>query len=530
MEVKGLIGRYHDVVLPISRKRVGEYLVIVDERRNRLSRAEQGFLDDYLREFHYDITGTTEGFHRIIASDEETADRVVGEVFSNREKFLFSHADSNLSFFVNGMLTVDTRRISGDAMGDSGATFVQFGGRARGTIYGRLGYHLQALNAQFWGSRELLRRDRMVGQAYTLNVLNVSNFDLAESYVRYDGGIVSAQLGRERLLWGTAYSDKLIASDNVRVYDFIRADAEYKALKYTFVHAWLLGRRGSVAFRLPSDTSTTYNEPVVADKYFAAHRVGLSFPGVLDIGAQEMVIYSNRSVDLAYLNPLTIIEFAQRSREERDNGLWAFDLQLHAIPNVELHGTFLLDDLNFPDLFTDVWTDRHAFQLGGMSVDPAGLVNTTLMVEYTKIKPYVFAHNRSRESQYTSLNSPLSHRIGPNADAWFFRLDVTPLRNLILSGRVTLERKGENTYDASGQLVRNVGADIFQPHRDVDPQYVTFLDGVLVRTRRIEVLVSYELTNQLWLEASYEREAVHNTVTGAREKNTTVQGRARMEF
>ena len=529
MELKGIISRYHDAILPISRKEVADFLNEIQKHEGELSSAERGFLHDFLREFQYDRAGTLEGFHTLIDSESETFGSALAGTFSDREKFLYAFADSNLSFFVNGLFSVDARRISGDALGSDRAEFIQFGGRVRGTVFGKLGYYLLATNAHFWGSRDLLRRDRVIRQAYTLNVLNAKNFDFVEGYARFDGGIVSAQVGRERLLWGNGFSEKMIASDNVRVYDFIRADAKYKAMKYTFVHAWLLGKRTSIQFVLPSDSSVLFNEPVVADKYFAAHRIEFSFPRLFDVGGQEMVIYSNRSPDLAYLNPITLIESAQRSREERDNVFWAFDIQAHFIPRIELHGTFLLDDLNFPDLFTDTWSDRHAIQAGAMYVDPFGIENMSLKVEYTKVKPYVFSHNRSRDNDYGSLGAPLGPRIGPNADAWFYNVDILPTRNLSFSLGVSLERQGENWYNAAGELV-NVGGDILQPHRSFDPQRAVFLDGILIKTSRMTFLGTYEFINQMWLDVWYEYESSRNVTDATVGKNHNAALRVRVDF
>ena len=528
LEVKGLIERYHDAVLPLSRRDVATFLDRIKEKRNELTSAERTYLEDYQAEFQHSLSGETTGIQSLISSSSAPHGGTLGDLFSPREKFLYALVDSNLSFFVNGLLNLDIRRRSGDNLGGEHAEYLQFGARIRGTVYNRLGYYLHGTNAQFWGSRELLQQDPVVGQAFTLGVTNAKNFDFVEGYVRYDGGIVSAQVGRERLLWGTGYDEKMIASDNVRVFDFIRADAEYKSLKYSFIHGWLLGKRSNLIFTLPPDTSTQYSEPVVADKYFAAHRLEFSFPGLFDIGGQEMVIYSNRSPDLAFLNPVTLIESAQRSREERDNVLWAFDIQTHFIPNVELSGTFLLDDLNFPDLFTDVWSNRFAYQAGMFYVEPFTLGNTSLMVEYTRVEPYVFAHNRSRENDYGSGGRPLGTRIGPNADSWFVRGDYLPMRNLHLSFRVRFVRHGMNEVDPSGNLIRNVGGDFLQPHRDTDPQTKVFLDGILTRTRTLQFVGSYEFVHQLWAELfiAHEEKKASGTTMNA----TTVEGRLRWEI
>ncbi|MEW6511549.1 MAG: capsule assembly Wzi family protein [Bacteroidota bacterium] len=529
MEVKGVIVRYHDAVLPLARREVAQFLSEIARERERLTDSEQGRLSDFLSEFRYDISGTATGFSRLIDPPEQESGGL-GEIFSNREKFLYYHSDSTLSFFVNGLIDVDARRIGGDALGNRHAEYLQAGGRLRGTVLGHLGYYAQWTNAQFWGSRELLARDPIISQSSALGVGNIQNFDVAESYLRYGTDVVSAQVGRERILWGNGYDQQMTVSDNARPFDFVRFDAQYKALKYTFLHGWLVGTAGRLAFMVPADTSHSFVEEVAADKYLVAHRLELSFPGVLDLGLQEMLIYGNRAPDLAYLNPLTIVESSQRSRGERDNAYWALDVQAHFIPGFELNASIVYDDINVPDLFTSVWSDRYAWQAGMFYADMFGIGNTNLIVEYTRVEPYVYSHARSREGSYTNLDRLLGPRIGPNADSWFFRSDYLPLRNLTFSLRVTFVRKGENVTDVSGYVIKNVGSDPFLPHRETDPRTKKFLDGTLFKSRSIEFRAQWEIVNQIWLEGVALFDSMENALTGARNENRLVTLHLRTEF
>jgi hypothetical protein len=503
MELKGHIDRYRSVVLPLSRSQVASFLSSARDHQADLTTTEWEILGDLLVEFSYDMGGGLSDSFSMFGSPQASVPEIAGGLLSDKQKYLYAYSDSNVSFFIDGLLTLDARRSTGDALKGANAEFAQFGGRIRGSIYERMGYYLQATNASVYGNAKVLARDRYIGQAYVLS--GGKNFDLAEGYVRYEDRILGVQVGRERLLWGTGYGDRLILTDNVRVYDFIRADAEYKSLKYTFLHAWLLGRRSSILFSLPFDTTYRFVEPVNADKYFAAHRLEFSFPGLFTVGFQEMAIYSNRSPDLAYLNPFTLIESAQRSRDERDNILWAFDARTHFARNVEVHGTVLFDDLNFPKWGTGSVQNKTAFQLGAMTVDPFGLHNTTLFAEYTRVEPYTFSHQRSRDNDYVSGGRLLTHHIGPNADSWFFRIDYHAHRRLFVSASYELQREGDNVYDAvKDTLVKNVGGDVFVPHRGgKDSDIKEFLGGNLVRTSRLHALASYEIVNDVFVDAWY---------------------------
>lgn len=530
MEVKRIIERYRDAILPLSRREIADFLLHVYKRQDDLTPAEQDILNGFLSEFQFDIRRTTEGFLSVIDSNEPSFGAALREELSNREKFLYAMTDSNVTMFVNGLLTFDARRIGGDALGSTHTEFVQFGGRIRGTLLGKLGYSLLGTNAQFWGSRDLLYRDPVIGQYYTLRVTNAQNFDNSEGYARLDAGLLSVQFGKERTLWGNGYDQRMIVSDNVRTFELLRADVQYKALKYTFFHGSLLGHRRDITFTLPPDTSVTYIEPAAADKYFAAHRIEFSFPRLFDIGFQEMAIYSNRSIDFAYLNPFVVLESAQRSREERDNVLWAFDVQTHFINGLELTGTIVFDDLHFPEFFKPRWYNRYAYQLGLMLVDPLLVPDMSVMIEYTRVKPFVYAHDRSRENTYTSLNSQLGPRIGPNADSWFVRADYFPHWNLSFSVRALWVRHGRNVYDGAGNLIRNVGGNVFQPHRPNDPLEAPFLDGILVRSRQIQFLATYEIVNQIWLDGWLQFDAEEDTSTGVRTTETTGGLRLRAEL
>jgi hypothetical protein len=145
------------------------------------------------------------------------------------------------------------------------------------------------------------------------------------------------------------------------------------------------------------------------------------------------------------------------------------------------------------------------------------------------VKPFAFDHDRSRDDSYTNYGANLGPRIGPNADSWAIRLDWLPSRNLFLSARVFIERKGMNVYDASGTLTQNVGSDEFVPHRTTDGETTVFLDGTRRDYRRIQLFATYEIVNQIWLDGQVQHEQLEDSGLPAN-NNTTVDLRLRIEF
>ena len=530
MEVKGIIERYHDAILPLSRREVAEFLNTIKHNWDKLTEAERGWVSRYLTEFQYDATGCTAGVNSLISSSTDDMTSGFDRFFANTGKYLYAYYDTNLTFYVNGLLTFDTRAISGDALGAAHAEFIQGGGRIRGTIYNHLGYYMQATNAQFWGSRGLLERDPAISQTEAVGSTDIQNFDMAEGHIRYDGGIFSAEVGMERVLWGAGYDQKMIMSDNVRPFPFLRADFQYGAIKYTFMHAWLLGFPRPWTDFVSADSALKLKGASIADKYVAAHRLEFSFPRLFNVAFNEMVVYSNRSPDLAYFVPLMLLESAQRARGDRDNGLWSFDIQTHFSRGLELSGTILFDDLHLPDFFKNRYYNKNAYQLGFFLTDPLMFHNTNLIVEWTRVDPFVFSHDYSIEDTYTSYGAPLGPRIEPNSESWFIRGDFFPSRDLTLSLRFFSERHGDNIYDLNGNLILNVGGDIQQGHRLTDPIGVTFLNGNLVKTQQLQFLVTYEIAFQLWLDGWYQYDRVEYAEYGGLTHNSTFGARVRTEF
>ena len=498
MEVKKIISQYHDAVLPLSRKEIAQFILQIENNKEELTETERYILDDFLIEFEYELHRSTENSFSLFGKGDDVVSGMVRGTFHDQEKHIYTYSDSIVNFFSDGLLTLDYRRSRGNGMNDK-AIFLDGGLRLRGSVYDRLGYYLQLTNAQFWGSRDVLKRDKRISQSYALGTTDSKNFDFVEGYLRYSGGIISAELGRERILWGNSYGTKLILSDYPRVYDAVRFDAEYKNIKYTFLHAWILGKKD----RLFLNPSYGY-EPIVADKYFAAHRLEFSFGKSVDMGIQEITIYSNRSVDLGYLNPITFFESVQRSREERDNGYLAFDIQMRPVPGFELQGTLFYDDIHIPLFGKNRWENRYAWQLGLMSVDPLDISNTNFMVEYTRVEPYMFAHNRSRENDYGSNKILLGTQIGPNAESWFFKLDYYFTHRLNLSTSFEIIRSGENVYDSTGMLIKNVGGDFLQPFRIGDNIYKEFLGGARHKTLVSQAYLTYEVMNEIFLDFRYQ--------------------------
>ncbi len=87
----------------------------------------------------------------------------------------------------------------------------------------------------------------------------------------------------------------------------------------------------------------------------------------------------------------------------------------------------------------------------------------------------------------------LGHKIGPNADELFSRLSYNVNDWIRLNLVYAHIRRGENVYDDEGNLVKNVGGDIYLSHGHVlENTTAKFLDGIRINNDVFEIGIRIE--------------------------------------
>jgi hypothetical protein len=119
------------------------------------------------------------------------------------------------------------------------------------------------------------------------------------------------------------------------------------------------------------------------------------------------------------------------------------------------------------------------------------------------IRPYVYTHANPKNT-YTSFGAILGNPIGPNADQIFTRLTYDFSDWLSLRFEYQKVRKGNNVYDSNGDLVRNVGGDVFEPFRPgTDSDIANFLDGERVNTDIAQISLRLEPIRNFVFDINY---------------------------
>jgi hypothetical protein len=492
MGVKGVLPLYSNTMIPLSRQSVADLLHEVSSQSERLSEAEQGFLSKFRAEFAHELRLPEKSVSGLFNGDP------LSDMFSGKEKYLFHYSDSTASLFLEFIGSLEYRQAN-TGSDNLHITFENHGFRARGTVKEKLGYYIQATNGTLWGDREYALTDKRLRGNVKFKDLDSPYFDFTEAYLRADLSWFNAQFGREYTLVGTGYSDRLLLSDNAPLFDFLKIDAQHKSLKFMFLHGSLLGDSEIFA-------GIPITEPMYSNKYLAMHRLEFTAFDGLRVGATEMVVYQRLSPEFGYLNPVNFYKSAEHSLRDRDNAVLSFDAEIFPAENYKLYGTWFIDDIDFSKMGTGWWGNEFAWQGGLYVAGFGGLENLDAVIEYTRIEPYVYS-NRLHGNDITHNNIALGHDLDPNSDEWFGQLSYRPDKSLRTWCTVRRMRHGENIV-AGGDVIKNVGGNPLQGHRDTDGTTALFLDGNLVRSTSVQLRASYEPINNLIISGAYEYQRI----------------------
>ncbi len=473
MKVKKIIPYFSEDVPNISRFYVNALLDSVRGKYDELSSTEKDLLYRYKIEFNDSLLDETTT--RLFTPDKEFSS-TAGDIFSNKVKYLYAYQEENANAYIK--LLGHFYHGQKFKPGVNNSNLFDIGFRIRGTVFDHLGYFFQVIKGGASGNQqlaEIMEPRLLTNFKWIEKGENIGNYDFTNAYIKYytqpvDGMNLAIELGREPLTIGYGYGSKLVLSGDNPMMDFLQFNFDYGIVHFTSIHASTVGL-----------FSRNRNERYT--KFWAFNRLKFTIKDLFDIGIGESIVYSGRGIELGYLAPIAFYKFVEMSLQDRDNGNLYFDLQTNFIKNLELQGTFFLDEnilSHLQDL--DRYTNKTAYQIGAFWYEAFTVPDLSFILEYTKIRPYVYSHFDVKNT-YSAWGVNLGHPIGPNSDEIFTKLAYNVNDWIRFNMEYRFIRSGENVYDEEGNLIKNVGGDMFLVHES-NPKVIDapFLDGIRINT------------------------------------------------
>ncbi|MGQ9853941.1 MAG: capsule assembly Wzi family protein [Candidatus Oleimicrobiaceae bacterium] len=359
-----------------------------------------------------------------------------------------------------------------------------------GSIGRQLGVFVDVRDSRQWGTRFYPPE----GTNYSLEHLGFVRS--GGSFVDHDETCASLvlawsfltfQYGKDSNRWGPGRRGQLGLSDRPTAYDLVKIQFAGRRIKLTSMMAWL------------QHYSPQFFHGGHQEKALAAHRLEFSLSSKCHLAVYETVVFAGRRLEPAYLNPVMFFRSAEHYLGDRDNATIGLDAEVRVLPNTRLYGELFIDDLSTGKLGTGFYGNKTAFLLGGHLVDPCGLSDVDVWVEYARVRPFTYSHAQQLTS-YVHYTTCLGHWIGPNADDLYVEAVYRPSFWWELRAWGELHRHGANPMD------KNVGGDLRVPHEfPRDPEYVQFLAGLREQTSAVGLTASYQLLRNAFVSLSYRR-------------------------
>lgn len=506
-ETKGALEHFSLSSLPLQRREIVSALKAIRKVESELSAAEISTLEKFEREFEISPRRNSVVFYSESDSIQVFFDRLLSE----DEKFIYRYKDSATRVSIKPLATVE--RI--DEFGDESnrdAALGDVGFRLFGTIKNNFGFYLSATNGRLIGGDRELTFEAVDKLRQNVKFRDLgSDIDFSESHLRVDFDWFYAMIGRQTRLVGAGLNDRLFVSGRAAPYDALSLGAKFETFEYRFEHGSLIGMSENIV-------NAGFNAKI-PDKFIATHRFAIR-PSWGEISFWEAIIYSDRNIDLAYLNPLSFYKSLEHALRDRDNSIMGMDLTLRPFSNFQIKGSFLLDDIIIEKIGDNYWSNKTAWNLAAFF---STVYNLDFGVEYCRIEPYTYSHFNPQNA-YINDGIMIGSSLLPNSD----RMSAKIL--WLFGERYPLEidfayfRHGANVYDENGVLIKNVGADPHYSRKAVDdgqppppsPETVTFLDGDLQKGIDVEISTGWEIYRGFNVQASVRYNNVFKDVLYSR--------------
>ncbi len=501
LRVKNILKHYDDTVLPLTRGEILYELQNAKDSLYKLSEIDKVRLIFFLQYF----PSTRKVNNSFWGVDSLTLTK---HFFSDQENFAYLYQDTLLTFTFTPIVTAKNILME-NPYGNARTSFlITYGGSFSVEYDDWFACYLEAWNGFHAGDRNASKTDQRVNQSYTFNHTGLNYFDQTSGYVTVKKSIFKLQVGRERILWGISRYEQSVLNSTPQMFDFVKFDINYKKFSYKFLHGWLVQPNS-----LTYVDSLRYDVKKRNPKYIVTSRFGFQPFDNLSFGIGQTIIYGNRPLELAYLNPFLLWESAQRSLNDLDNSFLHFDTQYRPFNGLELNGTITFDDINFNFLKKDKWNsagNRIAWQLGFAASIPSLSEKLMLYGDYVQIRPYTYSHPDGGEAlTYTNNGFPLGLDLDPNTSAVSFKVIYNVTNRLSASFLINHKVHGQNILDTDGELIKNVGGSILLSYRKYsDLPEAHLLDGEIVKTNSFKLTIRYLLSYNLNLVLNSEYTAL----------------------
>ena len=258
--------------------------------------------------------------------------------------------------------------------------------------------------------KEISTNEKRYKEQYATNIpfLSEGSIDLSlvrRSYISVGNSNVIFSLGRDKQSWGNGLMGNLMLSATLPYHDYLRFGIASKNISFDTL---------AIFFTHPVNYGNNQNDKYSGLRFFLGHRLEFRMlKEKVRLTVNEAIMYQSENgyFDYRVLNPLLIMHSFYIS--EYANSLASLELEIAPIRDLQLYGSFVIDDLSvgkeskFPAAYAtpNSWGVmggiRKAFALTNNS-------NAKVTIEGAYITPFTY-HRRNGETALSPNNHSLDY-------------------------------------------------------------------------------------------------------------------------
>ena len=445
----------------------------------------------------------------VVGPGVETYRKVIPFIYRNGNDF-FSARDEDYAILINPLAYLQVGRATQTEMDGRESSVTTWQNTRGARASGHIGKHIFFETRLEENQRRVLRPDFQeritaprLGGTKLIGEDDTYDYFVATGLVGFRSKFFEVRFGRDRNRWGTALGS-LLLSNYASPYDQLQIRTTVWRFQYTNLFT---GRS------YPS--SAAIEERFTPRRYGAFHHLAIDLPGRIQAELFEAITFASSDTtglrdsgfDLTYLNPIIFLRAVETDRGSPDNALIGGGLSWIAFPGLKIYTQFIIDELDISRIGDKNWGNKWGF-LGGLHLADLPISNTSLRLEYARLRPYLYAH-RDRSTAYLHYNDVLGHPAGPNAQDVTMVLDVQPVHRVRGTFFLSYTQRGRNTE------MGNFGSDpLLSTDTRVRSNDVTLLQGVRQNVVLFEGHVGFEVLPDAFIELALRSESVDDEERG----------------
>jgi hypothetical protein len=495
--VRGNAPLYNYEALPLTRGQITELLANIDPAK--LNRGDRHVRNSYLREFSVDSLKNYKN-NSVIQGSDRIYNRLKDIIFSDDEAHVYVWDDDKATIAFDWFPGRGAVFVT-DGSEEYASPYYTYGGiRSYGSFSNKIGFHYEQWRAVQVGDNEAFRYIPFLSRNWKFITGEFYNKHHLNTSFGYQNGYWSLHIGRGLLKYGVGKQNNLVYSRESIPFDWVRFNINSKYIDYTLVHGFLSWHAG--APRILEGFPDTYHR--TAPNRFTVHqRIQFKPTSWISFSYYELINYSNRKIELAYINPVNRLAISEWELQDQDNGFAGFEGVLRPINGLELWGEILIDDLgDKDDLFR--WDKKKAINsyfARYLGLNYAFRFGTVIHSYIQRVESAVYAHKYALNA-HAEKGIGLGSQIGPNGDQISIGFDQWLSHRFQFSFTYDYSRHGLNYFDENNNFV-DVGGDVNNSYTVTTSKNTNFLNGDLHRWNRYTIKATYNPWRGITLNAEY---------------------------